>query len=290
MRFDFIRQQMKAYPVTVLCQVMRVSRSGFYQYIKRVNQWPNNNPAETTLAARISAIFKEHRSKYGARRIMKQLHKEGHQIGIYKVRRMMRELGLKAKAARRYKVTTDSRHSFPVAPNLLNRQFDVDRSDSVWTADITYVWTLEGWMYLAIVMDLFSRRVVGWAMDKRMKAQLTIDALAMAYWMRKPAKGLVHHSDRGSQYACHEYQNCLDAYGMIPSMSRKGDCWDNAPTERFFRSLKSERLSDFIFTTRKHAQSEVVDYIGYYNGIRLHSTLGYLSPLTYEKELYREAA
>jgi len=281
---------MKAYPVTVLCKVMRTSRSGFYQYLKRNDRGTESDPSEFTLKARIKAIFKEHRGKYGARRIMKELNNQGHRIGIYKVRRVMRELGLKVKPARRYKVTTDSRHSFPVAPNLLNRQFDVDRPDSVWTADITYVWTLEGWMYLAIVMDLFSRRVVGWAMDKRMKAQLTIDALAMAYWMRKPAKGLVHHSDRGSQYACHEYQNCLDAYGMIPSMSRKGDCWDNAPTERFFRSLKSERLSDFIFTTRKHAQSEVVDYIGYYNGIRLHSTLGYLSPLTYEKELYREAA
>ena len=281
---------MKAYPVTVLCQVMRVSRSGFYQYLKRVDQCPNGNPTEATLKARIRSIFKEHRSKYSARRIMKQLNDEGHQIGIYKVRRMMRDLGLKAKAPRRYKVTTNSRHSVPVAPNVLNRQFDVDQPDRVWTADITYVWTLEGWMYLAIVMDLFSRWIVGWSMDKRMKAQLTIDALAMAYWMRKPDKGLIHHSDRGSQYACHEYQNCLNAYGMIPSMSRKGDFWDNAPTERFFRSLKSERLSDYAFTTRKTAQSEVIDYIGYYNGIRLHSTLGYQAPLAYEKEQYRNAA
>ena len=175
----------------------------------------DNDTAETTLKARISAIFKEHRSKYDARRIMKELNNQGHRIGIFKVLRMMRELRLKAKVARRYKATTDSRHSFPVAANLLNRQFDVDQPDLYWTADITYVWTLEGWMYLAIVMDLFSRRIDGWAMDKRMKAHLTIDALAMAYWMRKPAKGLVHHSDGGSQYACYEYQNCLDAYGMI---------------------------------------------------------------------------
>ena len=153
-----------------------------------------------------------------------------------------------------------------------------------------YVWTLEGWMYLAIVMDLFSRRIIGWAMDKRMKTQLVIDALAMAYWMRKPAEGLVHHSDRGSQYAYHEYQNCLAAYGMIPSMSRKGSCWDNSPTERFFRRLKSERLSNYAFTTRKSAMMEVQDYTIYYNGIRLHSTLGYQSPLTYEKELYRKVA
>lgn len=281
---------MKAYPVTVLCQVMRVSRSGFYQHLKRIKKGPENNTAETALKARISAIFKAHRSKYGARRIMHELNNQGQKIGIYKVRRMMRELGLKAKAAKRFKVTTDSRHWFPVAPNVLNREFDVATADCVWTVDITYVWTLEGWMYLAIVMDLFSRRIVGWAMDKRMKAQLAIDALAMAYWMRKPGKGLIHHSDRGSQYACYEYQNCLDAYGMIPSMSRKGDCWDNSPTERFFRSLKSERLSDYAFTTRKSAMMEVLDYIAYYNGIRLHSTLGYQSPLAYEKEQYKKAA
>jgi putative transposase len=281
---------MKAYPVTVLGKVMRVSRSGFYQYLKRANQGPENNPEETTLKSRTAAIFKEHRSKYGARRIMKQLNGEGHQIGIYKVRRMMRDLGLKAKPAKRYKATTDSRHSFPVAPNVLNREFDVDTPNRAWTADITYVWTLQGWMYLAVVMDLFSRRIVGWAMDTHMKAQLVIDALAMAYWMRKPDKGLIHHSDRGSQYACPEYQNGLKAYGMIPSMNRKGDCWDNAPMERFFRSLKSERLSDYIFTTRKAAKSEVMDYIGDYNGIRLHSTLGYQSPLACEKALYRNAA
>lgn len=281
---------MKAFPVTVLCKVMRVSRSGFYQCLKRVSQRPDNNSTEATLKTRMRAVFKQHRSKYGARRIMKELNNEGHRVGIYKVRRMMRDLGLKAKTPRRYKVTTDSRHSYPVAPNVLNRKFDVDRPNRAWTTDITYVWTLEGWMYLAIVMDLFSRQIVGWAMDKRMKAQLVIDALAMAYWMRKPDKGLIHHSDRGSQYACHQYQNFLKAYGMIPSMSRKGDCWDNAPTERFFRSLKSERLSDYAFTTRKAAKSEVLDYIGYYNGIRLHSTLGYQSPIAYEKELYLNAA
>ena len=221
---------------------------------------------------------------------MKTLNNQGHSIGIYKVRRLMRELGLKVKSPRRYKLTTDSRHSFPIAPNRLNRQFDVQQPNRYWTADITYVWTLQGWMYLAIVMDLYSRRIVGWAMDKRMKAQLTIDALAMAYWMRKPAKGLLHHSDRGSQYACHEYRNCLNAYGMIPSISRKADCWDNSPTERFFRSLKSERLSDYTFTTRKAARRQVIDYIAYYNGIRLHSTLGYRSPVIYVKELYQNAA
>ena len=281
---------MKAYPVTVLCKVMEVSRSGFYQYLKHLCNRAGNSPYEAALKVRISAIFKEHRQKYGSRRILKQLKDDGHQIGRYKVSRLMRELGLKAKASRRYKVTTNSRHSYPVAANLLDRKFDIAIPNNVWTADITYVWTFEGWMYLAVVMELFSRQIVGWAMDKRMKKQLALDALAMAYWRRKPEKGLLHHSDRGSQYACNEYQKRLREYGMIPSMSRKGDCWDNAPTERFFRSLKSERLSDFRFVTRSAAEAQVLDYITYYNTIRLHSTLGYKTPFAYEKELYRNAA
>ena len=275
---------MKAYPVTILCRVMQVSRSGFYDYLHRFNSGTDEDPKEAALAARIHATFKEHRSKYGSRRILKQLKEEGYDLGRYKVRRIMRDLGLKAKISRRFKVTTDSRHSFPIAPNVLNRNFDVTTPNTVWTADISYVWTIEGWLYLAIVMDLFSRQIVGWAMDKRMKKQLAIDALAMAYFRRRPGHGLLHHSDRGSQYACHDYQKHLKQYHMIPSMSRKGDCWDNAPTERFFRSLKSERLSDYRFTTRQAARMEVLDYISYYNSIRFHCTLGYKSPFDYEKE------
>lgn len=281
---------MKAYPVTILCKVMEVSRSGFYDFLHRFNNGTDGNPKEAALAARIHSIFREHKGKYGSRRILKQLNEEGYDIGRYKVRRIMKDLGLKAKISRRYKVTTDSRHSFPIAPNVLNRNFDVGEPNRVWTADITYVWTLEGWLYLAVIMDLFSRQIVGWAMDKRMKKQLTLDALAMAYFRRKPPQGLLHHSDRGSQYACHEYQKRLKQYHMIPSMSRKGDCWDNSPTERFFRSLKSERLSDCSFATRRSANLEVLDYISYYNSIRLHSTLGYKSPFTYEKEQRRKAA
>ena len=281
---------MKAYPVTVLCKVMEVSRSGFYDYLHRFKKGNDDNPKEAALAARIYMIFKEHRSKYGSRRIAKQLNNEGHVIGRYKARRIMKDLKLKTKTPRRYKVTTDSRHSFPVAPNVLNRNFDIAEPNTVWTADISYVWTLEGWLYLAIVMDLFSRQIVGWAMNKRMKTQLTLDALSMAYFRRKPGSDLIHHSDRGSQYACHEYQNCLERYHMVPSMSRKGNCWDNAPTERFFRSLKSERLTDCRFVTRRSAHLEALDYISYYNSIRLHSTLGYQSPFTYEKEQCRKAA
>ena len=250
MRFDFIRQQMKAYPVTLLCKVMNVSRSGFYDYFHSHEDGPDKRPTDIVLKARIKDIFKLSRSSYGSRRIVKQLRSEGHLVGRYKVRRLMRQLGLKAKCRRRYKITTESRHSYPVAANVLDRKFDVCEPNKVWTADISYVWTLDGWLYLAVVMDLFSRQIVGWAIDKRIKKQLTLNALAMAYWRRKPHQGLLHHSDRGSQYACYDYQNQLSQYGMTPSMSRKGDCWDNAPTERFFRGLKSERLDGIRFTTR----------------------------------------
>ena len=275
---------MKAYPVTVLCAVMRVSRSGFYDYLNRDTSVNNKGSVEAALINRIKEIFAEYKSSCGSRRMVKHLLNEGYQIGRYKVRRIMRQLGLIAKTPTRFKLTTDSKHSLPVAANVLDRKFDVESPNSVWTADISYVWTFEGWLYLAVVMDLHSRQIVGWAMNERMKTQLVLDALAMAYWKRKPSKGLLHHSDRGSQYASHDYQKQLMNYGMIPSMSRKGNCWDNAPTERFFRSLKSERLTGLRFFTRNEAKNEILDYITFYNSIRLHSTLGYLSPMAYEKE------
>lgn len=269
---------------------MNVSRSGFYDHVQSHDNSAGDRVGDPALKARIKAIFKLSRSSYGSRRVLSQLRSEGYRIGRYKVRRLMRDLGLKAKVRRRFKVTTESRHSFPVAPNILERNFDVKQPNKVWTADISYVWTLQGWLYLAVVMDLFSRQIVGWAMDKRIKKQLTLNALAMAYWRRKPLPGLLHHSDRGSQYACHDYQNRLGDYGMIASMSRKGDCWDNAPTERFFRSLKTEWLDGIRFPSRASARLEIVDYITYYNSLRLHSTLGYLSPMGYEKELLRKGA
>ncbi len=281
---------MKAFPVTVLCTVMRVSRSGFYDYLHRYNSGEDHRPDETTIKGRIKEIFNDSKGSYGSRRIVKKLQSEGHKIGRYRVRRMMRQIGLKVKTPKRFKLTTNSRHSFPVAANVLDRQFDVDVPNKVWTADITYVWTYQGWLYLAVVMDLYSRQIVGWAMDKRMKKELVLDALAMAYWQRKPCEELLHHSDRGSQYACHKYQKRLESYGMKPSMSRKGNCWDNAPTERFFRSLKSERLTACRFVTRNAAKNEILDYITFYNSLRLHSYLGYVSPMQYEKEQYLNVA
>ncbi len=220
----------------------------------------------------------------------KKLKEDGYAIGRYRARSLMKELGLKVKSAKRYRVTTNSRHSYPIAPNLLDRKFDVAEANKVWTADITYVWTLEGWLYLAVVMDLHSRQIVGWAMDKRMKTQLVQDALSMAYWRRKPSAGLMYHSDRGSQYASDKSRNQLKDYQMVQSMSRKGNCWDNAPTERFFRSLKSERLVFCRFTSRAAAKAETLDYITFYNAYRLHSTLGYKSPMEYEKIKFLKAA
>lgn len=242
------------------------------------------------LETKIKEIFIEHKASYGSRRIVKELKNQGCPIGRYKVRRIMRQLHLKARTPRRFKLTTDSRHSFPVAEDRLDRRFSVDASGKVWTADISHIWTCEGWLYLAVVMDFYSWRIIGWAMNKRVKRNLVLDALTMAYWQRKPSAGLLHHSDRGSQYVSYDYQRRLEQYGMIPSMSRKGNCWDNAPIERFFRPLKSERLTACRFPTRNAAKNEIVDYITYYNSIRLHSYLGYVPPIDYEKEQYAEAA
>jgi len=281
---------MKAYPVALICRVMQVSRSGFYSYLRKYHVQGPVDPKQNALEARIKEIFKESKGTYGSRRMVKKLKSEGYAIGRYRIRNLMRKLKLKAKTPKRYKVTTDSNHSYTIAPNLVNRQFSVDAPNKLWTTDITYLWTMEGWMYLAVVLDLFSRQVVGWAMDKHMKVQLTLDALAMAYWRRKPEPGLIHHSDRGIQYACDQYQRQLEQFKMIPSMSRKGDCWDNSPTERFFRSLKYEHLLSCMLPTREAAKRETLEYITFYNAYRLHSTLGYKSPMEFEREILLKAA
>lgn len=212
-----------------------------------------------------------------------QLRKEGLMVGRYKVRKLMQKLRLTVKNRQRYVVTTDSKHNQPVAINKLNREFSPKQPNLVWTTDITYIWTAQGWIYLAVVLDLYSRRVVGWHMERYMTAALVNRALMMAINLRQPPKNLLHHSDRGSQYASRDYQMLLAQHNMQCSMSRKGNCWDNAPTERFFSSLKREWLTGILYKTREDAISDVQAYMVYYNSCRLHTTLGNMTPQEFEK-------
>lgn len=229
-------------------------------------------------------LFAESKSSMGSRKMATQLRKEGFPVGRYRVRTLMKKLGLVVKRKRKFRITTNSNHKLPVAGNILDRQFNPLSPNQAWAADITYIWTAEGWLYLAVIIDLYSRRVIGWCMDKRQTKSLVIRALLMAINIRKPPQGLIHHSDRGSQYASLKYQASLKQYGIVCSMSRKGNCWDNAVAERFFSSLKREWIRDNLYRSREEAIRDVRAYIvTWYNSRRLHSTLGYKSPIEFEK-------
>jgi transposase InsO family protein len=240
------------------------------------------------LLVHIRALFVEMKGAYGWPRIWRELAARGVRAGKERVRKLMQANGLRARGKKKFRVTTDSGHGLPVSRNLLERRFDVGERNRVWSGDITYVWTDEGWLYLAVVIDLFSRQVVGFSMGDRMTRGLVIDALRMAWFRRRPAPGLIFHSDRGSQYASEDFQRHLAAFGMKGSMSRKGDCWDNAVTETLFGSLKVERLHDMRLATRRRAKDEIMDWLTFYNGKRLHSTLGYVSPMAFEKKRLAE--
>ena len=275
--------QKKAYPVCMLCRVMEVSRSGVYDYVQRGSRGDESGDA-VELIAQGKTIHAETGQSYGSRRMAKQLQDNGYQVTRYRARSLMCKADVAVKRKKRFKVTTESRHNYPVAPNLLARQFDVEAPNRVWGADITYLWTMQGWLYLAVVIDLYSRKVVGWSMSRWLRAELVHDALVMALWRRRPNSRLMHHSDRGSQYACEEYRKLLKRYGVVCSMSRKGDCWDNAVVERFFRSLKSERTDHRLYRTREEARRDVIDYIEmFFNSRRKHSSLGYISPNEFEE-------
>jgi transposase InsO family protein len=271
------------WPVAVLCEVLEVSRSGFYTYRQRQASPPSKRD-EWEALTRVKAIAAQTRYSYGSRRMAKHLQAAGFAVGRHKARQLMRQAGIIVRQrTRRRPVTTESRHGYDVAPNLLARQFDVAQPDQVWAGDITYVWTAEGWLYVAVLLDLYSRKVVGWVMSSHVDGPLVQEAWRMALGRRQPAAGLLHHSDRGSQYACRAYQRLLAAAGMRCSMSRKGECLDNAVAERFFGSLKRERTGHYQYATRKEARDDVIDYIEmFYNSTRLHSYLGYVSPNTYE--------
>lgn len=265
--------------MTELCRVLAVSRSGYYAWRQR-----EPDPVRQDKLARVKAIGQRKRGSYGSRRMAKALQREGLRVGRYQARGLMREAGVVCRQRRRWRATTDSRHGEAIAPDRVQRQFQVAEPDRVWVADITAVWTLEGWLYLAAVLDLFDRRVVGWALADHLRTELPLSALAMALGRRQPPEGVIHHSDRGSQYAAQRYRETLEHHGLLASMSRKGNCWDNAVMERFFGSLKSEWLSGQRYLTRRQAREDIVYYIEMeYNSNRLHSTLGYLTPQ--EKQL-----
>ena len=284
MKYGFIRDQANDYPVNLLCRLLSVQRSSYYDWRGRPGKVIP--PEALALRRRMKALFAASRDSLGSRTMAKNLRQEGFEIGRDKARRLMKQLQLKVKQKRKYKVTTDSKHNFPVAKNVLNREFSPSAPNRAWGTDITYLWTQQGWVYLAVVIDLYSRRVVGWSIDRCLKKALVIRALMMAVNLRQPPPGLIHHSDRGSQYASHDYQKLLRQYDMICSMSRKGNCWDNAPVERFFSSLKREWTGDRLYRTRQEAIADVREYVAvYYNSKRLHSTLGYTTPMNYEKRL-----
>jgi transposase InsO family protein len=267
---------------------MAVSASAFYAWAKKPGDTDKTRQREA-LEVKARQLFDGHKQIYGYRRLSDALGKAGMKSGHYQVRHLMLKLGLKARYPKRFKVTTVSNHNAAISANSLNRQFEAKAPNQVWTTDITYIWTLEGWLYLAVVIDLFSRQVVGWAVADHMKATLCVSALQMAFWRRKPEPGLLHHSDRGSQYASHEYRKHLSIMKMEQSMSRKGNCWDNSPTERFFRSLKHEQLNYERFRTKEAAKMSVIDYLAFYNGKRAHSKLGYQTPLQFERNFYKQA-
>ncbi|TNF96109.1 MAG: IS3 family transposase [Gammaproteobacteria bacterium] len=283
-KYAFIQEQVTLYPVTLLCRITGVTHSSYYDWRRR---GPKVIPAgEMALRRRMKELFIASRESLGSRTLMENLQSEGFEVGRDKVRRLMKSMKLKVRKKRKYKITTDSKHNLPVAENMLDRRFNPEKPNQAWGADITYVWTQEGWLYLAVIIDLYSRRVVGWCIDKRMSKSLVIRALMMAINLRNPPAGLIHHSDRGSQYASKAYQALLQQHGIICSMSRKGNCWDNAPVERFFSSLKREWTGDRLYRTRKEAIADVREYVAvYYNARRLHSTLGYKSPVDFEKDL-----
>ena len=287
MKFAFIAAEKAWAPVAVLCKVLGVSRSGFYS---REERGPSTRlVGDEKLAVQIAAIHKASGNTYGSPRVHDELADAGVFVSRKRVARLMAELGLESVRKRRFKATTDSNHALPVAKNVLDRKFEVDAPDIAWVTDITYVWTSEGWLYLAAILDLFSRRVVGFAMSERIDRALVLEALRVAVGRRLPNAGLVHHSDRGSQYASGDYQDALGDLGVVCSMSRKGNCWDNAVAESFFATLKTECVYTRRFATRAEAREAIFEFIEvFYNGTRRHSTLGYLSPMEFEMKFIQE--
>jgi putative transposase len=282
MRFALIDAAKEDFPVQRLCQVLGVSQSGYFAWRSRPASCHQRE--DLVLLAHIRSAFARSHGTYGSPRMTRELQDDGLNVGRRRTARLMRENGLKARQTRRFKRTTDSHHAFPVAPNLLEQNFSAERPNQKWAADISYVWTCEGWLYLAVILDLFARRVVGWAVSDRLHRELALEALHKAVAVRRPSAGLIHHTDRGSQYCSLAYQAELRRHNIRISMSGKGNCFDNAVVESFFKTLKSELVWRTVFQTRAEAKDAIGRYIdGFYNPVRRHSTLDFVSPVQFER-------
>ena len=272
----------KEFPVDFMSEILSVSTSGYYAWRKRDNSGKEGR--ELRLLRAIEAVHKSSRATYGSPRVFAQLKGLGHEVGKTTVERTMKKHGIRAKTKRKFRVTTDSKHDLPVAPNLLARNFSPEKPNQIWAGDITYVWTRQGWLFLAVIVDLFSRQVVGWSLDKTMTKELVLSALHQACYRRKPGVGLIFHSDRGSQYCSREFRAVLKQHRMLQSQSRKANCWDNAVVESFFHTLKTEAIYHENFETREEAERLIFEWVeAFYNRNRLHSTLGMKSPFDFER-------
>jgi transposase InsO family protein len=289
MRFAFIQAHARIWHITTMCRVLEVSKAGYYAW--RARPLCERVKTDRVLTEKIREIQRQVKQRYGSPRVRMELRALGFRCGKTRVGRLMREAGVSAKRASSYRITTQSNHAEPIAPNVVAQQFTLEqhpRVDRTWAADITYIPTGEGWLYLAVILDLASRRVVGWALRTRLDQELALTALRMALQHRGPRAGGVHHSDRGVQYASHAYQHLLREAGFTPSMSRRGNCWDNAVVESFFGSLTKELLGDGLFETRAAASRELFEFIEiWYNRQRRHSTLGYRAPVEYEQQVLK---
>ena len=281
MKFAFILTQAVAFPVAAMCRVLGVSTSGFYDW--KALPEATRKDRHAVLRVKVRTAFETNRHRYGSPRVHAELQAEGVAVSEKTVAKIMREDGLVARAKKRFRATTDSKHGDPIAPNLVERNFVTDEKNDTWVTDVTCIWTRSGWLFLAVMLDLFSRRVVGWATSATNDRFLALDALRDAITTRRPLAGAVHHSDRGSPYASDDYRAELVRFGMIASMSRKGDCWDNAVAESFFSTLKTELVGEHIYTSHDAAVIAIRDYIDtFYNTRRRHSHLGYVSPIEFE--------
>lgn len=281
MRYRAIQANTCRYPIRLMCRLLAVSPAGYYAWRKRPES--PRQAANRALLAEMRLIHRESRETYGSPSIWRALVQRGRRVGKHRVARVMRAAGLRPKTVAKWRATTDSHHAWPIATNTLGRHFMVDRPNRVWASDLTYVWTTEGWLYLAVVLDLYSRAVIGWRMGARLSGELVQGALQMALQHRRPTPGLLHHSDRGSQYAAAVYQQVLATHGITASMSRRGNCWDNACVESFFGTLKRELIHHRRYITRQEAMQDIFEYIEvFYNRQRRHSTLDYCSPAQFE--------